>query len=177
MEEQKNTENGTATVQQDELANQSEERDTNTLLTAEINNSKKLRKRAQEAESKLEAINARLAKQEEEKMIQDGKLEELVASLKAENKTLKSKHDEAQGIISAERAKLLEQVPEEEREAFESLPFNTLKVMVNKLAQQIPASTLPNTNPAVKKVVSDKPLDQMTDSERRAWHADKLNNR
>jgi len=144
------------------------------LYNAEIGNSKKLRKRAQEVEKQLESINFKMDEEKDAKMIADGNLQGLVDGLKADNKKLKAEQMESLSIISKARADILNKVPEEEREALQDLPFDTLKLVVSKMTT-IPASTLPNTTPGIKDVVMDKPYAAMNESERRAYHDAQIN--
>jgi len=175
MLEAENTGISEESGQTGQTAEQSETRDFETLYNAEIGNSKKLRKRAQEVEKQLDSINVKLSDQKEAKLIEDGNLQELVDGLKADNKHLKAEQLESASIVSKIRANLLDQVAEEEREALQDLPFTTLKMVVEKMTS-IPASALPNTTPGIKEVVMDKPYGQMTDDERRTYHNAKVNN-
>ena len=174
MSEQENTQISEESGQIGQAAEQTETRDYESLFNAEVGNSKKLRKRAQEVEKQLESINLKIETQKEEKLIADGNLQELVDGLKADNKKMKAEQMESMSIVSKIRADLLNQVPEEEREALQDLPYNTLKLVVDKMTN-IPASALPNTTPGVKEVVMDKPYGQMTEDERRAYHNAKVN--
>ena len=174
MSEQENTKISGESGQAGQAAEQTETRDYESLFNAEVGNSKKLRKRAQEVEKQLESINLKIEAQKEEKLIADGNLQELVDGLKADNKKLKAEQMESMSIVSKIRADLLNQVPEEEREALQDLPYNTLKLVIDKMTN-IPASALPNTTPGVKEVVMDKPYGQMTEDERRAYHNAKVN--
>ena len=175
MSEEKNTQIGEETGQSGQPVGQEESRDYEAQYNAEVATAIKQRKRAQDAEKKLIDIQSKLEAKEEEKLIADGKLQEAYDSLKAENKRLKSEFSQSTEIVENVRASLMEKVPEEEREALEGLPFKTLKMVVEKMTT-IPASALPNTTPGVKYEVPAKPYTEMSDAEKRQYHASKLNN-
>ena len=166
-------ETGIETSQKDATVESAESTDYETLYKAEVGNAKKLRKRAQEVEKQLDNMTATIKANEEQKMIEDGKLQEAYDSLKVEFNSLKKQNEESQSIVTKARQDLLDKVPEEEREALEPLPFDTLKLVVGKMTT-IPAAQLPNTTPGVKQLVPDKPYAQMNEQERRAYHASKV---
>ncbi len=137
-----------------------------------IAESKKYRKRAQEAEARLSALEKKvdsakqeeLKKKEEWKTLYEEKAKEAEAlSFNAEKWTSHEKN---------ERARLLERHPEEEREKLSTLDLDTLTYLTEKIN-----TTKPNAPEVVgrtKAISMDKPYDQMNEMERRAWFNEKM---
>ena len=102
----------------------------NSALIAE---SKKYRKRSQEAEARLAELEAKLSKAEEAKMIEEGKKDELIAKYQSENESLVANSEKWAKYEEAKRVSLIERHPEEDREALASLPLETLEYVTNKI--------------------------------------------
>ena len=160
--------------QNDQTATQQADVDYQALYNAEVGNSQKLRKRAQEAEGKISVFATKAEQDKEAKMIEDGNLKELVSNLKSENKNILSKLEKADAIVLKNREKLLNKVQESEREALQDLPFETLELVVSKMVP-VNQAPLPSTTPGIKTPVSTKPYDQMNDQEKRDHHASIIN--
>ena len=102
----------------------------NSALIAE---SKKYRKRSQEAEARLAELEAKLSKAEEAKMIEEGKKDELIAKYQSENESLVANSEKWAKYEDAKRANLIEQHPEDDREALMGLPLDTLEYVTSKI--------------------------------------------
>jgi uncharacterized coiled-coil protein SlyX len=139
----------------------------NSALIAE---SKKYRKRSQEAESRLAELEAKLAKQEEAKMIEEGKKDELIAKYQSENESLVANSEKWAKYEEAKRVNLIEQHPEEDREALASLPLDTLEYVTDKINNTKPNA--PEVLGNARKDLPSKPYAQMTEQERREnWNS------
>ena len=143
------------------------------LYNAEVANAKKLRKRSQDAEAKLEANSKAQEEAQEAKLIEEGKLKELLEKRDAELKVLKQKANEYDAMITSERDAILNAMTEEDKETFGNLPLKELKALNAKLNSQKPVqqtnqilSGMAKSNP-----VSNKNYADMTENERKAWHA------
>ena len=100
---------------------------------SEVENAKKLRARAQGAESKVESFEKEAEKARRKKMEDDGELKELVATLNAELEDTKAKAEKWDSHVTSTRSSLIEQLPEDEREEASKLPLDSLRYLVSKV--------------------------------------------
>ena len=133
-----------------------------------IAESKKYRKRAQEAESQLAKLQKTIAAQEEEKLKQKEDFKSLYEKVSSENANLTQDADRWKSYESNKRTALLDRHPEDERESLSRLDLETLEYVTNKISKP--------TNPEVvgrAKVsaqASNKAWKDMNDDERRAFY-------
>ena len=133
-----------------------------------IAESKKYRKRAQEAESQLAKLQKTIAAQEEEKLKQKEDFKSLYEKVSSENANLTKDADRWKSYESNKRTTLLDRHPEDERESLSRLDLETLEYVTNKISKP--------TNPEVvgrAKVsaqTSNKAWKDMNDDERRAFY-------
>jgi acetoin utilization deacetylase AcuC-like enzyme len=133
-----------------------------------IAESKKYRKRAQEAESQLAKLQKTIAAQEEEKLKQKEDFKTLYEKVASENANLTQDAERWKSYESNKRAALLDRHPEDERESLSRLDLETLEYVTNKISKP--------TNPEVvgrAKVsaqASNKAWKDMNDDERRAFY-------
>ena len=133
-----------------------------------IAESKKYRKRAQEAESQLAKLQKTIAAQEEEKLKQKEDFKTLYEKVSSENANLTQDAERWKSYESNKRAALLDRHPEDERESLSRLDLETLEYVTNKISKP--------TNPEVvgrAKVsaqASNKAWKDMNDDERRAFY-------
>tara|TARA_R100001163_G_C5059358_1_gene196057 strand:+ start:502 stop:1011 length:510 start_codon:yes stop_codon:yes gene_type:complete len=133
-----------------------------------IAESKKYRKRAQEAESELAKVKKTIAAQEEEKLKQKEDFKTLYEKVASENANLSQDADRWKSYESNKRTALLDRHPEDERESLSRLDLETLEYVTNKISKP--------TNPEVvgrAKVsaqASNKAWKDMNDDERRAFY-------
>jgi hypothetical protein len=109
-----------------------------TTLTDEgalIAESKKYRKRSQDAEAERDTYKAQLASAEEAKLKKQGKYQTLYEEAQAKMVTLESNAEKWTGYETSRRTALLESVPEDERESLSKLDFETLEYVTNKINQ------------------------------------------
>ena len=117
----------------------------------EVKSSKGYRQRAQSAEGKLETQNIESEKVRKKKMEEDGKLKELLAEQDKLIDGLKVKADAGDKLLKDQHTQLLEQLPEDDREDFEDLPYNQLSKVVAKLkAAESVKPEIPSVKGAVK---------------------------
>ena len=102
----------------------------NSALIAE---SKKYRKRSQEAEAQLAKLEAKLKKAEEDKLKEKEDFKTLYESKMSENESLTANSEKWAKYEESKRASLIEQHPEDDREALMGLPLDTLEYVTSKI--------------------------------------------
>ena len=158
----------TQEAQSEQPQSQDESVDYKALYLDEVQNAKKLRKRSQDAESKLSDITKKQETQKVKDMQEQERYKELyesVAPFKEKWETYESSRREA----------LLSKLPEEDRESMSSKDLDTLEYIVKIKEESKPVNPQHQAS-APRKVNLDKPYDQMNEQERRAWHEDTMKN-
>ena len=126
-EEQKQT--TTETVSESPVAETTQD-SSNEQYIAE---SKKYRKRAQDAETRLAKLEKKLAKAEEAKLKEKEDFKALYEQVSSKNESLTANAEKWSKYEEAKRASLLESHPEEERETLSKLDLETLEFVTNKI--------------------------------------------
>jgi hypothetical protein len=98
-----------------------------------IAESKKYRKRSQDAEARLAKLESQLAKAEEAKLKEKEDFKTLYEQNEAKIESLTNDADKWSKYQEAKTAALLEGVPEDEREALSKLDFETLEYVTSKI--------------------------------------------
>ena len=98
-----------------------------------IAESKKYRKRAQDAEARIAEMEKKMAKAEETKLKEKEDFKALYEKVSSENETLSSVAEKWTKYEETRRASLLEKHPEEDRESLQGLPLDTLEFVTNKI--------------------------------------------
>ena len=98
-----------------------------------IAESKKYRKRAQEAESKLAELNKQLEAQENAKLKEKEEYKTLAEKYEAQVNELNPYKEKYEGIVEQRRGVLLERLPEDKRETFKNKDLDVLEFMVSEL--------------------------------------------
>ena len=104
-----------------------------TDVGALIAESKKYRKRSQDAEARIAKMEKSLAKAEETKLKEKEDFKSLYEKVSSENESLSSVADKWTKYEETRRASLLEKHPEEDRESLANLPLDTLEFVTNKI--------------------------------------------
>ena len=158
----------TQPAQEEQHQSQEEAVDYKALYLDEVQNAKKLRKRAQDAEETVQkttkAQETLKVKQMQEKE-QYKELYEQTAPFKEKWETYEANRREA----------LLSKLPEEDRESLSQKDLDTLEYIVSIKEQSKPVNPQHQAS-APRKVNLDKPYDQMNEQERRARHEDIMKN-
>ena len=122
-----------------------------------IAESKKYRKRAQDAETRLAKLEKSLAKAEEAKLKEKEDFKALYEQVSSKNESLTANADKWGKYEEAKRASLLESHPEEDRENLSKLDLETLEYVTGKI------NNIKNNAPEVvgtaKIVAPVKPVD------------------
>ena len=98
-----------------------------------IAESKKYRKRSQDAEAQIAKMKKSLAKAEETKLKEKEDFKSLYEKVSSENETLSSVADKWTKYEETRRASLLEKHPEEDREELGKLDLDTLEFVTKKI--------------------------------------------
>ena len=98
-----------------------------------IAESKKYRKRAQDAETRLAKLEKSLAKAEETKLKEKEDFKALYEKVSSDNSNLTSNAEKWAKYEEAKRASLLESHPEEDRERLSGLDLDTLEYVTGKI--------------------------------------------
>ena len=107
---------------------------TQTDVGALIAESKKYRKRSQDAEAQLKELQSQLAKAEEAKLKEKEDFKALYEKTASEVETYKTQADKWTSYEATRREALLKSVPEEERETISKLDLDTLEYVTNKIS-------------------------------------------
>ncbi len=98
-----------------------------------IAESKKYRKRAQDAENRLARLEKNLAKAEETKLKEKEDFKALYEQVSSKNESLVANAEKWGKYEEAKRISLLENHPEDERETLSKLDLETLEYVTNKI--------------------------------------------
>lgn len=135
-----------------------------------IAESKKYRKRAQDAESKLLEYQKKFQAQEEAKLKEKEDFKTLYEQANSKIESLTNNAEKWNKYEKVKREKLLELHPAEDRDSLSNLDLETLEYITNKIK-----SVKPNAPEVVGKAregVIKKPLSEMTDAEKAAnWQS------
>lgn len=134
-----------------------------------IAESKKYRKRAQDAETQLNNLQKQLETQENNKLKEKEEFKTLAEKLEAENTSLNSYKEKYDGLVGQRKTALLEKLPEDKREQFKNKDLDVLEFMVSELSSKTPNE--PNARGTVKSL--NKPIGDWTtmsaDEKRNNW--------
>lgn len=153
----------------EQLTPEGDNQDYKALYFQEIQNAKKLRGRAQEAEAMIDSYK----KQQEEVKLQtlqeQEKYKELSETLKAQLDDALSYKEKYQTWEAKERQELLSMLPEQDREALQNESMQSLKYIAKQFNQVKP--NVPEASIGMARNINiEKPYSEMNDSERRAYY-------
>ena len=98
-----------------------------------IAESKKYRKRSQEAEAQLAELKAQLKNAEDAKLKEKEDFKTLYEKVASENESLAANSEKWSKYEEGKRASLIEQHPEDDRESLAKLPLDTLEYVTSKI--------------------------------------------
>ena len=98
-----------------------------------IAESKKYRKRAQDAENRLAELNKQLESQENAKLKQKEEYKTLAEKYEAQVNELNPFKEKYETLVNQRKSKLLERLPEDKRETFKNKDLDVLEFMVSEL--------------------------------------------
>ena len=140
-----------------------------------IAESKKYRKRAQDAETRLAKLEKSLARAEEDKLKEKEEFKTLYEKASSELEGLSANAEKWAKYEEVKRNSLLENHPEDERESLSKLDLETLEYVTNKINNS--KANAPEVIGRAKSVVPNKDYKDMTEAERKAWFNDSISNK
>lgn len=168
--------NGQATKEIQEqnvqTTNSEESVDYKSLYLDEVQNAKKLRKRSQEVEKKLNSFEQKAEEERISHLKENEKYKELSDELQAKLDAVSPYKEKWETFESQKRESLLSQIPEADREMLASKDLQTLEYIVSKQQELKPAN--PQAQVGASRNI-DKPIENifaMSESEKKAnWNA------
>ena len=122
-----------------------------------IAESKKYRKRAQDAETRLEEFEKKFTDAEEDKLKKKEEFKTLYEQASSKIEGLTANADKWAKYEEGKRAFLLDTHPEEDRESLSKLDLDTLEYVTNKINKT--KANVPEVVGKARGVVIDKPID------------------
>ncbi len=113
-----------------------------------IAESKKYRKRAQEAENQVAELKKKFEAHENDKLKQKEEYKTLAEKYEAQVNELNPFKEKYETIVEQRKSKLLERLPEDKREHFKNKELDVLEFMVSELSSK--PATEPNARGTVK---------------------------
>ena len=163
---EENTQATTATVSESP-ATETTQDSSNEQYIAE---SKKYRKRAQDAETRLAKLEKSLARAEEDKLKEKEEFKTLYEKASSEVEGLSANAEKWAKYEEVKRNSLLENHPEEDRESLSKLDLETLEYVTSKINNIKPNA--PEVLGNARKDLPDKPYAQLTDEEKKEnWNS------
>ena len=144
--------------------------DNSTDVSSLVAESKKYRKRSQDAEARLAELEKKLTSAEEAKLKEKEDFKALYEKVSSENEALDANAQKWNKYEENRRNTLLESAPEDERERLASLDLDTLEYVTDKISNEKP--NMPEVVGRARNVQPQKPYAQMSEDERRANWAD-----
>ena len=122
-----------------------------------IAESKKYRKRAQDAETRLDEFEKKFAQQEEGKLKEKEEFKTLYEQASSKVESLTFNADKWTKYEETKRATLLENHPEEDRESLSNLDLDTLEYVTDKINNN--KANAPEIAGQARSTIPDKPVD------------------
>ena len=158
-----------------QITNSEESVDYQSLYLQEVQNAKKLRKRSQDAEKKVSSYDSKVEEQRISHLKENEEYKTLADELQQKLDTVNPYKEKWETHESQTRESLLSKVPEADREMLTGKDLQTLEYIVSKQSESKPSNPKTDVG-ASRKVVIDKPFNQMSENERRQWHKDVIEN-
>ena len=146
--------------------------DYKSLYLDEVQNAKKLRKRAQDAEFNIEENTKARETQKVKQLREQEKYQELSENLQKQLDDISPYKEKWESHESSRRDILLSKLPEEDREGLQAESLKTLEYIASKLEQGKPVN--PQHSPGQSRNVKEVPKDWTTlspDDQRENWDA------
>ena len=125
------------------------------LYLDEVQNAKKLRKRAQESESTIQEFTKAQETQKAGQLKEQEKFQELSENLQTQLDEVSPYKERWESYETSERESCLSKLPEEDREDLQGESLKTLKYLVSKLEELKPVN--PQANPGQARNITNLP--------------------
>ena len=149
--------------------------DYKTLYLDEVQHSKKLRGRAQNAEASVQEITKLQETNKVKELRKQEKFQELSENLQKQLDATLPYKEKWESHEANRRDALLSKLPEEDRDALSQKDLDTLEYIVNLKQEQESKPANPTHTPGVSRgssVDMNKPWGEMNDDERRAYYSE-----
>ena len=144
------------------------------LYLDEVNNSKKLRKRSQDAETKVTEFTTAQETNKVKQMKDQEQFQELSEELQKKLDSTLPYREKWEAHETAQRDKFLSKLPKADREKFANENLQVLEYMTEKLNE--PNSKPTQHKPGMSRTGNiDKPWTEMTDEEKRIFYTQRAN--
>ena len=144
------------------------------LYLDEVNNSKKLRKRSQDAEAKVTEFTTAQETNKVKQMKEQEQFQELSEELQKKLDSTLPYKEKWEAHETAQRDKYLSKLPKADREKFANENLQVLEYMTEKLNE--PNSKPTQHKPGMSRTGNlDKPWTEMTDEEKRIFYTQRAN--
>ena len=165
-----------ATGQEPQQESQSDSNvDYKALYLDEVNNSKKLRKRSQDAETKVTEFTTAEETNKVKQMKEQEQFQELSEELQKKLDSTLPYREKWEAHETAQREKYLSQLPKADREGLAQESLKTLEYIVSIKLNESTAKPTQHKPGASRAVNLDKSWSEMSDDERRAMYDQKAN--
>ena len=159
-----------------QIAQQESQTDSNVdykaLYLEEVQNSKKLRKRSQEAETKITEFTTAQETNKVKQMKEQEKFQELSEELQKKLDSTLPYKEKWEAHESAQREKFLSKLPKADREKFAGESLQVLEYMTDKLNETATQPTQ-HKHGAIRTAPINKAWGEMSEEEKRATYAQK----
>ena len=145
------------------------------LYLDEVSNSKKLRKRSQEAETKVTEFTKAQETNKVKQMKEQEKFQELSEELQKQLNTALPYKERWETHENNTRESLLSKLPKADREGLANESLKTLEYIVNIKLNESATQTVQHKPGATRTVPIDKLYSEMNEEERRAYYTQKAN--
>tara|TARA_Y100001963_G_scaffold153069_1_gene239073 strand:- start:5511 stop:6056 length:546 start_codon:yes stop_codon:yes gene_type:complete len=144
------------------------------LYLDEVQNSKKLRKRSQEAETKVTEFTKAQETNRVKQMKEQEQFQELSEELQKKLDSTMPYKEKWEAHETAQREKYLSKLPKADREKFANESLQVLEYMTDKLSESTTQPTQHKPG-ATRTVPINKPYSEMNEEERRAYYTQMAN--
>ena len=162
------------TSQEDTTTVSDENVDYKSLYLDEVQNAKKLRKRAQESEVAVKDLHTAKETQKVKQLKEQEKYKELYEDATKKLEDAMPYKDKFIQAETSRREELLSQLPKKDREGLSTESNKALEYIVQNLNQSTPSNPQ-NIPGSVRDIAPDKPWTEMNDAEKRAFYTKKAN--
>ena len=159
----------TQPVQESTPQVQDESVDYKSLYLDEVQNAKKLRKRAQDAEETIQVTTKEKETLKVKTLKEQEKYKELYEETNGKLDHALKFQEKWETHESTRREHLLSKLPEEDKESLSQKDLDTLEYIVKVKEEAKPVNPQHQAN-ASRQVVIEKPFAMMDEAERQAWH-------